>query len=145
MKFFAKQFSELTTGELYEILKARCGVFVVEQKMNCQDLDDVDYKSTHFYLCENQKVIAYFRSFFADEDCKIIQLGRCLTIEHGKGLGKTLMQQGINWLINVYHPEKFILHAQKHALGFYQKLGFVSVSDEYLEEGVLHKTMEFKV
>ena len=144
MKFFAKQFSDLTTRELYEILKARCGVFVVEQKMNCQDLDDVDYRSIHFYFCENQKVVAYFRAFFADEQSKVMQIGRCLTVDHGKGHGRALMQQGMNWLINAYHPEKFILHAQKHAIGFYEKLGFVSVSNEYLEEGVLHKTMEFK-
>ena len=36
MEFFAKQFSDLTTGELYEILKARCGVFVVEQSSSCR-------------------------------------------------------------------------------------------------------------
>lgn len=145
MEFFAKEFSQLTTRELYEILKARCGVFVVEQKMNCQDLDDLDYRSIHFCFYENQKVTAYFRAFFADEQNKIIQIGRCLTTEHRKGLGRALMQQGMDWLIHTYHPEKFVLHAQKHAIGFYEKLGFVCVSDEYLEEGVIHRTMEWKI
>ncbi len=145
MEFFAKEFRELTTQELYEILKARCGVFVVEQKMNCQDLDDVDYRSIHFYFYDNQKVTAYFRAFFADEQNKVLQIGRCLTVEHGKGLAKRLMRRGMDWLIASYHPEKFVLHAQKHAVGFYEKLGFSSVSDEYLEEGVIHKTMELQV
>ena len=145
MDFLVKRFSELTTTELYEILKARCAVFSVEQKMNCQDLDDVDYRCFHFCFFDKGKAIAYFRAFFTDEQNKVIQIGRCLTIDHGKGLGKALMQQGMEWLIQTYHPEKFVLHAQKQAIGFYEKLGFVPVSNEYLEEGIVHKTMERKI
>jgi ElaA protein len=45
MNFVAKEFDELTTKELYEILKARAKVFIVEQGIQCQDMDDVDYRS----------------------------------------------------------------------------------------------------
>lgn len=144
MEFYAKSFDELTTKELYEILKARCGVFTVEQQMNCQDMDDTDYRSVHFYLWENQKVVGYFRAFFADEQEGIIQVGRCLTVEHGKGIGKALMNRGLDWLKKTYHPQKFVLHAQKQAIGFYEKLGFSCVSEDYWEEGILHRTMELK-
>lgn len=50
MGFAAKYFQELTSVELYEILKARAQVFVVEQRCIYQDLDDVDYDSLHIFL-----------------------------------------------------------------------------------------------
>ena len=46
----SKVFSELTTKELYEILKARAEIFVVEQNCVYQDLDDKDYDSLHVFL-----------------------------------------------------------------------------------------------
>ena len=45
MKPVVKYFNELTTTELYEILKSRAEIFVVEQNCIYQDLDDKDYHS----------------------------------------------------------------------------------------------------
>ena len=39
MDIVVKSFDELTTVELYEILKARAAIFVVEQNCVYQDLD----------------------------------------------------------------------------------------------------------
>lgn len=41
MEFFAKTFDELTTKELYEILKSRSQIFTIEQNIHCQDMDDI--------------------------------------------------------------------------------------------------------
>ena len=49
MEIIAKFFNELTTVELYELLKARAQIFVVEQNCIYQDLDDKDYKSLHVF------------------------------------------------------------------------------------------------
>ena len=46
MEFFAKTFDELTTKELYEILKSRSQIFTIEQNIHCQDMDDIDYNSS---------------------------------------------------------------------------------------------------
>ena len=56
MRFIAKTFDELTTKELYEILKARAEIFVVEQNIKYVDMDDVDYKSFHCFLENDGKV-----------------------------------------------------------------------------------------
>ena len=53
-EFFAKTFDELTTTELYEILKSRAQIFMIEQKIYCLDMDDIDYKAMHFFLKENE-------------------------------------------------------------------------------------------
>lgn len=49
MKLTVKKFQELTTTELYEILKARAEIFIMEQDINYQDMDDIDYKSLHCF------------------------------------------------------------------------------------------------
>ena len=50
MVFEAKWFNDLSAAELYEILKSRSEVFLLEQNIICQDMDDVDYKSLHCYF-----------------------------------------------------------------------------------------------
>ena len=47
MELFVKQFEELTAGELFEILKLRVSVFVVEQKCAYQEIDDADRAAYH--------------------------------------------------------------------------------------------------
>ena len=85
MNLVTKFFDELTTLELYEILKARAEIFVVEQNCIYQDLDDKDYNSLHVFYEVDGKVTAYLRAFIKEEG--VVQIGRVLTVEHGTGLG----------------------------------------------------------
>ena len=144
MNFYAKGFSELTTTELYEILKSRNDVFLLEQNIVCQDLDDVDYESIHYFFTEGKRVIAYLRAFICDKENNYVKIGRVLTLEHKKGLGSELMKKSIADINERINPSKIIVSAQKQAAGFYEKMGFVPVSGEYLEEGIVHIKMELK-
>ena len=62
MQFLTKEFNQLSTKELYEILKVRSEIFIVEQKMNCLDMDYVDYDCLHCYIMENENIVAYLRA-----------------------------------------------------------------------------------
>lgn len=139
MKFHAKTFPELSAKEIYEILKSRMEIFLLEQNIKCLDTDDVDYDSLHVFYEHEGRVVAYFRAFEYGDDT--VKIGRVLTLEHGKGLGKRLMLEGMEVVKQHFGCGKIILHSQKHAAGFYEKLGFCICSDEYLEEGVVHVTM----
>ena len=140
MEFFAKKFNSLTNSQLYEILKARAKVFVAEQKIIYVDADDKDYNSLHCFFTEDGIVTAYLRAF--SEKDGVATVGRVLTICHGKGLGRKLMEQSMPEIKRCFGCKKITLHAQKHAEGFYKKLGFEVTSDEFLEEGIVHVTME---
>lgn len=139
MEFYAKTFSQLSAREMYEILKARMQIFLLEQNIVCLDIDGVDYDSLHVFYENDGRVEAYLRAFLVDDAVKI---GRVLTREHGKGLGRKLMENALPEIKKHFGDRKIILHSQKHAEGFYAKLGFETVSDEYLEEGVPHVTMQ---
>ena len=145
MDLIVKEFSELTTVELYEILKARSAVFILEQKMNCQDMDRTDYKSLHFFYQENNEVIAYMRAYYKNDSTDVVQIGRVLTLHHGNGLGRKLLEKGIPAIKSKMNCKKICLDSQLHAAGFYEKLGFKVTSDEFLEEGVIHVAMELEL
>ncbi len=140
INFFAKSFSELSLWELYEIIKSRAQVFLLEQNIICQDLDDTDYNSIHCFFVSDKRVVAYLRAFSSEKD--VVTIGRVLTLEHGKGLGKELMKRSIEEIKKRFLCSRISLHAQKQAAGFYEKLGFKKVSDEFWEEGIVHITME---
>ncbi len=139
--FKAKLFPELTPAELYEILKARSVVFQSEQNIRYLDEDDVDYNALHCFFEENGKVTAYLRAFPENGNIKI---GRVLTITRGKGDGRLIMERGIEAARERFGLRTIMIDAQKHAEGFYKKLGFITTSDDFLEEGIVHVKMELK-
>ena len=143
MNFNAKTFSELSLTELYEIIKSRTEIFLLEQDIKCQDLDDIDYDSIHCFFFDGKRVTAYLRAFSSGEDT--VTVGRVLTLEHRKGLGTELMKRSIEEIKTRFECRKISIHAQKQAVEFYKKIGFYIVSDEFLEEGVVHVTMEREI
>ena len=145
MEFTVKKFSELSAKELYEILKSRAEIFLLEQGIVCQDMDDTDYESLHCFFWEEDRVIGYLRAFCSDKGKGTVTVGRVLTLEHKKGLGSRLMKNSIEEIKKTFDCKKISVHAQKQAVGFYEKMGFITVSDEFLEEGVVHVTMELKL
>ena len=145
MDFRAKYFEELKTSQLYEILKSRMEVFMLEQRIFCLDMDDVDYRSRHCFLEDGGRVVGYLREFYQADDPDALHLGRVLTLHHGKGLGRALMEQSLADIRRTMPCRVIRLDSQTHAVGFYEKFGFSVVSDEFLEEGIPHVVMELKL
>ena len=141
MNFISKKFDRLTVSELYEILKSRSEVFLLEQGIVCQDIDDVDRRALHCFLWENGRVIAYLRAFYDDADADTVKIGRVLTLCHGVGHGRLLMEKSLAEIKKKMPCHAMLLHSQTHAIGFYQKFGFKVVSEEFDEEGVPHVEM----
>ena len=99
MTIVNKTFDELTAKELYEILRVRAEVFVVEQSCVYQDLDRTDYISRHIMLCEDGEIIAYLRVF--REESNTVRIGRVLTTKRGLGYGLKCMEEGLKILAEV--------------------------------------------
>ena len=139
-----KSFEELTTDELYEILKARSEVFMLGQHIICQDMDGVDKTATHvFYQDEKGEVQAYLRMFPKADEEDTIQIGRVLTRKplRGLGLGVKLMEDAMDYAADEMGRPKAFVHSQEYAAGFYEKLGFKVSSEPFMEEGVSHVEM----
>jgi ElaA protein len=144
MELKAKFFDELTPREVYEILRARYIIFQVEQKIDYCDFDDIDFRSLHVFLESEGSVKAYFRAFYKDRDRQTVQVGRVLTVEHGVGHGRKLIEEGIRLIREKLSPAAIFLESQTHAIGFYEKFGFAVVSEEFIEAGIPHVKMVLK-
>ena len=143
MNFVVKNFDELTKEELYKILKIRSQIFIVEQGMRCQDMDNVDFNARHYYLKQGGEIVAYLRAFYTNDTT--VRIGRVLSATHGIGLGTKIMAKAIADIKQNMKCQKICLDSQTHAIAFYEKLGFKTVSDEFLEEGVMHVKMELTI
>ncbi len=140
MKFVAKKFSDLTNSQVYEILKARSKVFMFEQKIWYLDMDNVDYSADHLFLEQNGEVVAYLRAFEGEKESEI-HIGRVLSVEHNKGLGTKLMNNAFDYFMK-NKVKSIVLNSQITAVRFYEKLGFNTVGDEFIEAGIPHIKME---
>ena len=142
MKWKFKKFDELTTNELYEILKLRAEVFVVEQDCPYQDLDDKDKCAYHLFFEDDggSTVIAVLRILPENIAYEDMAIGRVIVKKshRGQGLSKVMMRKAINFIIEDLGKKRIKLSGQAYLREFYEDLGFERVSDIYLEDGIDH-------
>ena len=136
-----KTFQELTTDELYELLRVRSEVFVVEQNCVYQDMDGDDQKSIHMWLTVADKIVALARVCPAGTHMKEISIGRVITTERGKGYGKLIMLRAIDAAIEHFGATLIDIEAQEYARGFYEGIGFKQSSDTFMLDGIPHIKM----
>ena len=136
-----KSFEELTTDELYELLKVRSEVFVVEQNCVYQDMDGDDQQSIHLWMTNGEKVVALARVCPAGTHMKEISIGRVITTERGKGYGKQIMLHAIGAAIEHFDAKRIELEAQEYARGFYESVGFEQSSETFMLDGIAHIKM----
>jgi ElaA protein len=146
MKWEMKKFNELTGEEVYEILKLRNEVFVVEQQCIYEDCDDKDKKSYHLFGEENGEIVAYLRILEKGISYNEISIGRVLTnkMHRGKGIANEMMLNAIDFIENNLSEKTIRISAQQYLLRFYSRLGFVKVSEVYLEDDIPHIEMLYK-
>lgn len=148
MNLIIKRFEDLEVLELYNILKLRTEIFVVEQECIYQDIDNKDKFAYHmFYKDDNGNIIAYLRILDIGQRFNSISIGRLVVKDSYrlKGLAKDIMKQAIDYIVINLKQNYIKISAQFHLKNFYGSLGFKKCSDVYLEDGIEHIEMEYKI
>lgn len=142
-----KAFDELSVYELYELLRLRSEVFVVEQNCVFLDQDNKDQKCLHVLLFVDNQLGAYCRLVPAGLSYQEVAIGRVVSAPgfRGKGLGRKVMELGIEACQELFGEVDIRLGAQTYALDFYKSLGFVPEGDTYDEDGIEHIEMVKRV
>lgn len=132
------RFAELTTAQLYEILRLRSEVFVVEQECVYLDLDgrDTEPTTTHWWIeDERGRVIAAARLLRTQPGSRI---GR-VVVDHAHrrhGHGARIVEQALR-----VAPRPTRADAQSHLEQWYGRFGFVRDGAEFVEDGIPHVPM----
>ena len=141
MQLYRKRFQELTTEELYRLLKLRVAVFVVEQDCPYMELDDCDQKAIHVWLEDEDGIQAYLRVMDRGVENEYVSIGRVLTVKRRCGLGSRILSEGIRTAEDFFHADHIYLESQVYAKSLYEKQGFRQISQEFLLDGIPHIKM----
>lgn len=146
MKWHIKEFNELDLEELYNIIKERTNVFVVEQDCPYPECDDKDKKAYHLYLTNNNEIISYLRILSPGVSYENTSIGRVLVKKEyrKRGIAKELMKRAIKFIENDLREDSITISAQQYLIKFYTDIGFKVVSEGYLEDGIPHVKMIYK-
>ena len=144
LRWVTKSFAELSVDELYDVLKLRSEVFVVEQKCIFLDIDNNDRKAFHTIGFIGDEVVATTRLFDKDIMYDGYQsIGRVVGSPRyrGLGIGKALMQYSIKECERLFGKGPIKIGAQLYLKKFYSEQGFEQSGDVYLEDDIDHIPM----
>jgi ElaA protein len=138
-----KKFTELTNEELYQLLRLRSEVFVVEQGCNFLDMDNKDQKCDHLLGTKNGNLFAYARIVPAGLSYEFPSIGRIVVSGKGRGtgFGIELMNRSISMMEQRHGKTVIRIGAQLYLKKFYESFGFLKSGDIYFEDEIEHIEM----
>lgn len=129
------------TDDLAACHAIRRVVFIEEQNVpEAEELDDLDEVALHLLARLDGRPLGTARLLRLGETGKIGRVA-VLAEARGTGLGAALMRAAIDQFRATAGVTRVKLGAQTHALGFYEKLGFVAYGPEFDDAGILHREM----
>jgi len=136
-----QRFEQLSADLLYEVLRFRQSIFVVEQRSPYADLDGLDQEAWHLLLRSKGELAGYLRLIPMP-----IRMGRVAVASQlrGRGLGRRLMEEGLRFCRERYPAQDIILAAQLKLVPFYNSFGFAVISEPYDDFGVMHVEMKMR-
>lgn len=139
-------FQELTVEELFEVLRLRVDVFVVEQQCAYRELEDWDRHPETVHLSgrnEGGQLIAYARILSPGVRFPEINLGRFVVRADSRkqGIGHQLLRAALQEISRCWPQTSIRISAQDYLQAFYSQYAFIRVSDVYLEDGIPHVDM----
>lgn len=143
LNWSVKKFTELNVHELYEVLRLRSEIFVVEQNCVFPDMDNKDQLCEHLSGRRGDALLAYARIVPPGVSYEFASIGRIVVSQNGRGekLGKELLNVAIERVEHVYGLVPIRIGAQLYLKAFYESFGFVQTSDVYPEDGIDHIEM----
>ena len=133
------RFDQLSNVQLYELLKLRSDVFVVEQNCVYGDIDGRDPDAVHVLLYDDGVLQAYLRIFRHEDGT--VRIGRVVSRTRGRHYGEAVLRHGIAAAEERFDAAEIVIEAQVYAAGFYARQGFRTASEEFLEDGIPHVRM----
>jgi ElaA protein len=139
-----KSFENLSVTELYDLLRLRSAIFVVEQNCVYLDLDGKDKVALHLLGEFDGIIVAYSRLFKPGISFANASIGRVVVDAdyRDRKWGHDLMRESIIGIKYHFGESKITIGAQLYLKKFYESHGFVQTSEMYLEDDIPHIEMK---
>lgn len=127
------------TDDIVACHALRRAVFIDEQGVSeAEEIDDLDDACLHLLALDGDAPVGTAR---VNIQGGLAKIGRvCVVKSHrGTGLGAALIQKALE--VSRGKAARAKLGAQTHALGFYEKLGFVATGPIFDDAGIPHRDM----
>jgi ElaA protein len=136
------KFADLSTPLLYEVLRFRQAIFVVEQASPYPDLDGLDERANHLLLWVDGGLAGYLRLIPYPGEAGVA-IGRLAvaSAQRHHGLARRLMAEALARCRQDYPDCAVTLTAQTYLAAFYETLGFRTTSAPFDDYGVPHVGM----
>ena len=139
-------FSHLKPNQVYDLLRLRQQVFIVEQDCIYKDIDGIDPDCFHLLVYDNEILAAYLRILEPGLKFKEASLGRIIVAKdyRGTGLGQELIKSGISFVKSEFDNHSIRIEAQTHLKKYYHSFGFVEEGNTYKVDGINHIQMKLE-
>ena len=136
-------FDALSPRALYDLLRLRTDVFVIEQNCVFQDMDGADPDCHHLLGEREGRLLAYARLVPAGLKFAEASIGRVVSdpTTRGTGMGHALMREAVSHLHMRWGQQPIRIGAQAHLQSFYRQHGFEPAGPIYVEDGIDHIEM----
>jgi ElaA protein len=140
-------FGDLSGRELYELLRFRQNIFVVEQHSPYPDLDCLDQSAWHLVVRVAGALAGYLRLMPITGPPSLVRIGRVAVLSHQRrhGIGRAIMEEALLFCRKCYAGQPIALAAQLPLAPFYQSFGFSATSAPYDDFGVEHVEMALRL
>ncbi len=136
-------FDKLSSAQLYDLLKLRQDVFMIEQNCLYQDMDNSDQLALHLLVYQEDTLAAYLRIFAPGIKFKEASLGRIIVSPDFRGgeIGKKLINLGIRKTFDLFEGTNIRIEAQAALKEYYAHFGFTEEGDIYIVDKIEHLQM----
>jgi ElaA protein len=138
-----QRFEQLSADKLYELLRFRQGIFVVEQGSPYPDLDGLDQDAWHQLLLVKGELTGYLRLVPAALQVRIGRVAVAAPLR-ARGLGRRLIEEALRFCSERYPGLPVVLTAQAHLVALYRSFGFEPTGEPFDDFGITHVDMELR-
>lgn len=131
-----------TEHEREDAFTVRKAVFIEEQGVPVHiELDELDEEAVHFIAYDGNQPIAAGRIRDIGDGVGKVERVCVLPTYRGRHLGQKMMVMLEDHARDA-GLSKIRLNAQNHAVPFYEKIGYIVTSPEFMDAGIPHRVME---
>jgi ElaA protein len=141
-----KRLAEISPSTLFELLKLRQEVFIIEQYGRSPDMDEIDHLALHLFGIDTRSGVQAYCRLFDDSQGGVWRIQRVVVAKpwRCRGIGLEMLRHAVDLAVS-RGALRLAVNAQFHAKSLYESVGFAQTSAIYDDDGIPHVKMSLEL